>query len=113
MMICVEYIYGSGGPPEKSGHLKSAKFTDPVYDPNDPCWQEVTYYYEVLVPTESDGVVTQESAWSMPGAKSVQALHVNHEQLKNSAEMKRIFDQILNGNIKPYNSELFFTVNAR
>jgi hypothetical protein len=96
-----EYTCGSGGPPEKSGHLKSSKFTDPVYDPNDPCWQEVTYYYEVLVPTESDGVVTQESAWSMPGARAIQALHVNHEQLKNSLQMQIIFEKIFKAEITP------------
>lgn len=88
----------------------------PPYDPNNPCWTLETTIVQTIVPTPGDGVVPQESAWSLPGRGQAfyKAEKVNHEQLKNHTEMERIFRLIFDGTYKPnIQSSEFFIVPRR
>ncbi len=67
--------------------------------PDDNCWQTVYVDFTYLAPTPGDGVVPRESAMCLTGVGNAKykADKVNHEQLRNSMEMERIFKDIFNG----------------
>jgi hypothetical protein len=76
----------------------------------EPCWTSVTTSFTTWVPLPFDGLVTQESAWSLPGVGTsiYKAEHVKHEQLKNSTQMEALFKLIFDGKNKASDGSTFF-----
>ena len=57
---------------------------------------------EYMAEYESDGIVTTNSATSVPGAINVKLEHANHQQLLNSAQTREALDGLLNGYYHPF-----------
>jgi hypothetical protein len=70
----------------------------------------------IIISTPSDGLLPSDTEMGMPGCSETnkyQALHVNHEELKNHQSVTILLDQIFNGQKYDTRDPYFFKINPK